>query len=77
MVERHPEGIISQAVRREHSWLEGYGERDLVVRIMIQKQNLCFLRTGCSTGKFIKLGYVGTMQKLGYDLGSCLVKNKT
>lgn len=37
MVEHHPEGITSQAVRRGQSWLEGYGERDLVVTIKIQK----------------------------------------
>ena len=37
VVEHHPEGITSQAVRRGQSWLEGYGERDLVVTIKIQK----------------------------------------
>ena len=42
-----------------------------------KEQNLCFLRSGCSSGKFIKLAYVGTMQKLAYDLGAWLVKNQT
>ena len=38
VMEHYPEGITSQAVRRGQSWLEGYGERDLVVRIKVQKQ---------------------------------------
>lgn len=37
VVGHHPEGITSQEEGRQ-SWLEGYGERDLVVRIKVQKQ---------------------------------------
>ena len=73
MAGHHPEGITSQAVRRQ-SWLEGYGERDLVVRIKVQKQGASLTVQGLRP-RAPTAGGLGSIPP-GQGTRSCLPKRR-